>query len=215
MTGHRNGMRNYLCLDGQRFGRLVVLEMTELRYHGSIVHKCQCDCGVTKLIASRHLLNGATKSCGCLRRDQLRGDSGQRHPGMPFSHGLSEHPLYRVWVTMVSRCENPRTPNYRWYGKRGISVMEPWRSQPGTFIEWAVMGGWTESNRWTVDRIDSDGPYEPSNCQMIPMSDNSKRRHAQATRAAGRARRQRILELFEVRKSALRARRGGGGQQQS
>ena len=174
------GMRNYLYLDGQRFGRLTVVAQTDERYHGSIVHKCQCDCGVMKLVASRHLLNGQVQSCGCLRRENAK-----HLPRLEKQTPWVGHPLYRVWAGMVRRCELPTERSYKWYGAKGIRVCEAWRRHPAAFVEWATMGGWTYDNRWTVDRIDSQGPYSPWNCQMIPKSANSRR----ACEAAALARR--------------------------
>ncbi len=160
-------------LTGVRSGRLVgVRILPERNKWGSVMWLCRCDCGAETAVSSVRLNKGQIRSCGCLRRE-----NGKERKGKPnldsFRHGLIRHPLYKTWAGMKNRCGNESEPSYRYYGKRGIRVCEEWQDDPAAFITWAIMNGWTESNRWTVDRIDSDGHYDPRNCQMLSRSDNS------------------------------------------
>lgn len=92
-----------------------------------------------------------------------------------YKHGYNKrgqrHPLYNIWSGMRKRCENPKAQHFSRYGGRGISVCDEWYSA-ATFIEWALANGWVEG--LSIDRIDIDGNYEPTNCRWITVSQNSK-----------------------------------------
>lgn len=79
--------------------------------------------------------------------------------------------IYRVWSAMVQRCCNPNNAAYRNYGAKGVRVCDRWRSFDA-FI--ADMG--TPEVGMSIERIDSRGSYEPSNCTWIPRRDQSKNR---------------------------------------
>lgn len=92
-------------------------------------------------------------------------------------HGLRNHPLYGVWNSMVKRCENERSDNFKYYGGRGIHVCEEWRVHPDSFIYWGIENGYAPGLE--IDRIDNDGDYCPENCRFITHQENcapSKRR---------------------------------------
>lgn len=104
-------------LTGKRFGRLTAIEPTEEVKCRNIVWKCQCDCGNVTLVRSNSLLNGHTKSCGCLHKEQLSKRNKQS-----AIHKPNEVRLYKVWRTMIRRCENPNDKSYPIYGGRGINI---------------------------------------------------------------------------------------------
>ena len=81
--------------------------------------------------------------------------------------------LYSVWESMKKRCNNKNSKSYRFYGGKGISVCHDWNLSFISFREWANLNGYDDT--LSIDRIDSDWDYEPSNCQWIPMVDNIKR----------------------------------------
>lgn len=134
---------------GYRAGKLTCL--VELpRRSGMRLWKLRCDCGETVIALQKSFCSGGNRtSCGC---DKKAGNM----------HGLSKRPEYRNWVNMISRCENPNTPNFDNYGGRGIRVCERWRSNFKNFF--ADMGP-RPSRRHSVDRVRVDGHYEPGNCR--------------------------------------------------
>jgi len=156
--------RNTVPMAGLKIGKLLVIREADDQSKGKPKRwLCICQCGTAKSINGAHLRNGSIISCGCHRRTR-------RAPSA--THGLSTHPLYKVWLGMRSRCENPNQPNFRWYGAKGIQVRTPWR-KPEHFIDWALQNGWKPG--LVIDRIDPNAHYEPRNCRFITPSENSRR----------------------------------------
>ncbi len=126
----------------------------------------KCICGTTKKIRTISVSSGKTISCGCLASEVLKKRN--------FVHGFSRSKFYHTWTNMMSRCYNPKTKRYINYGKRGIEVCKEWHNLE-TFIEWATL---TYIDNLTLDRIDVDGNYEPSNCRwtnIITQNQNSQK----------------------------------------
>ena len=150
-------------LTGQRFGRLVAIKENGRTKQGQAMWLCQCDCGNTKTIASASLTGGLTVSCGCYGREKTI-KRNLKH-GNAYRHNKTR--LYEVWCAMIKRCENPNDNGYKYYGGRGISVANEWHDY-SNFKEWAEKSGYDENAKrldCTIDRIDVDGNYEPSNCR--------------------------------------------------
>lgn len=84
-------------------------------------------------------------------------------------HGLSKHPLYRKWCDMKKRCYNPNTERYKSYGALGIKVCEEWRTDFSAFYHWSLLTGWQKG--LTIERLDVNLDYSPSNCKYIPYSE--------------------------------------------
>ena len=162
-------MRDTTDLTGQRFGRLTVLERAGSR-SGNSLWLCKCDCGAEKYILRNNLTSGSTKSCGCLVKQSVSERSKTHGIKSLIRHGVKsiETALYKVWVSMRSRCKDANNPNYKWYGALGISVCSDW-DNPEVFIQWAKNNGYR--NGLQIDRIDSKGWYSPENCRFV----NSKR----------------------------------------
>lgn len=147
-----------LDLTGQKYGRLVVVKLGKPR--GKVRRWiCACDCGGQALAATTDLRTGNTQSCGCYMRQRQR--EGQWKHGAT-SRGAERDPLYNVWCTMKERCSNPNSQKYKDYGARGITVCERWKLSYQDFVD--DMGP-RPSDHHSIDRIDNDGNYEPSNCR--------------------------------------------------
>lgn len=139
--------------EGERFGRLTIMA---LGHRAGTVYRDQvkCDCGTIKTVCRSDIQSGRVLSCGCLRKEQAK----QR--GLATrQHGHSQTPLYHLWHTMIARCHNPNHAAYRYYGGRGIQVCDRWRRSFEAFM--ADMG--PRPVGLELDRIDSDGHYEPGN----------------------------------------------------
>ena len=96
---------------------------------------------------------------------------------MRKSHGKQPARLYRIWANMKSRCSNPNVDNYRFYGGRGIKVCDEWQDFI-SFRFWAITNGYADD--LTLDRINNDGNYEPSNCRWdthLHQCNNTRRNH--------------------------------------
>jgi len=153
-----------LQLEGQRFGRLVVVESAGSR-HSKSLWKCKCDCGNEILVESDKLRTGNTRSCGCYRHDQSISANTK--------HGYCGTRLYRIWKGIVSRCKNISSTDYKWYGAKGVKVCEDWqRFEP--FMEWALASGYRDD--LTIDRIDVFGNYEPTNCRWATTAEQNMNR---------------------------------------
>lgn len=155
--------RGYIDITGQRFGRLTVIEYAGKTSRYISLWRCRCDCGREKVVSRKNLIGGGTRSCGCLFKD--RQQHGEAVRG-------SRSKLYNIWVSMRQRCHNPNSPAWKWYGEKGISVCPEWEDYD-KFHEWALSSGYVEG--LSIDRIDSDGDYEPSNCRWIPLEENAAR----------------------------------------
>lgn len=163
------------------FGRLRVIKQVQ-SINQRAAWKCICECGVTTIKKSKYLLNGDTRSCGCLSRQvsslnakkaNPKSSASQRKDGIYFNG--KKHPLYDVWKGIKQRCLNPKNKVYRWYGAKGISICSAWMNNAAEFIRWGILNGWKPHLQ--IDRINSDGSYSPDNCQFLARSENVKKSH--------------------------------------
>lgn len=143
-------------LTGQKFGRLTVGERApippHLKYHYAWV--CTCDCGKVKEVLAKHLKRGLIVSCGCYSAE-IAGARWRKHGGK----GTTE---YAIWKRMKQRCLDPNDKGYKNWGGRGITVCKQWQDSFPAFLQ--DMGP-RPSKRYTIDRINNDGNYEPGNCE--------------------------------------------------
>jgi hypothetical protein len=146
-----------LDITNQRFGRLVAKWPAGINAGHHVYWLCLCDCGTVKAIASDHLTNGDTKSCGCLRR-KLSAERETKH-GHKKRGQVTR--TYHTWYSMKSRCHNPNTNRYSNYGGRGITVCKRWLVFEN-FLE--DMG--ERPLGTSIDRYPNNGGnYEKQNCR--------------------------------------------------
>lgn len=87
-------------------------------------------------------------------------------------HSLSQHPLYRVWQDMKTRCYNSNHKGYKDYGKRGIKICNEWINDPEIFIKWALANGWEKG--LLIDRENNNGNYTPNNVRFVNRELNQR-----------------------------------------
>lgn len=150
-------MKTRKDLTGQKFGMYTVLGYSHTK-DAQPYWVCRCDCGNERVVAGNNLKRGKSISCGCSRRVNIKHNTR----------------LYHIHGGMIQRCYNKNSPEYEFYGGRGIEICEEWRTRGKyeNFRKWAISNGYTDE--LTIDRKDVNGNYEPSNCRWITNTEQQR-----------------------------------------
>ena len=154
-------------ITGKKFGKLTAIKISKTIYGEDGKAKnywlCKCDCGNYTEVQINHLSSGHTKTCGCSFDKNFLGDITRKH-------GMHSEKIYFIYNGMKQRCYNPNNGHYKDYGGRGIKICDEWLGENGfiNFYEWAIKNGYNKEKtkkEQSIDRIDVNGNYEPSNCR--------------------------------------------------
>lgn len=120
--------------------------------------RCRCDCGNIKDILLRSIKTGRTKSCGCWYAELSAANTFR------LKHGKSYSSEYRIYYGMLRRCKDKKCKAYKNYGGRGIKICKRWRGKNGFTNFYTDMKA-RPSKKYSLERINNDGNYEPTNCK--------------------------------------------------
>lgn len=146
------------ALIGAKFNRWTVIGYNKCY----LKRLCRCECGTEKAVNASSLVRGESTSCGCYLRALL---SNQFR-----THGSSGTKAYNAWSAMRGRCNNPNNPNFHHYGGRGIKICERWERFENFLADMSE----PPSTKHSIDRMNNDGNYEPSNCRWATQKQQSR-----------------------------------------
>lgn len=189
-------------LKGMKFGRWTVLCLDETPHKGKACYwVCQCECGTIRSVRGDGLVNGTSKSCGCLKREISAINVSKNH-----KHKMSGTRIYHEWQSMKDRCFNENNSRWSRYGGRGITVCDGWKNDFQTFYDWAIANGYQDD--LTLDRIDNDGNYCPENCRWATQVEQGRNRRTNIEITIGNSTRTLTewCEIFQIDYKAAYAR---------
>jgi hypothetical protein len=166
-------MADILDVTGERYGRLIAIKRVASK-PGATMWLFRCECGVEKEIPLRSVRQGKTRACGCLGKE--RRVEAQTTHGCASKHQKTG--ALRSYTAAKRRCDYPKNNRYELYGGRGIEMCEEWRNDFAAFLR--DMG--ERPQGMSLDRIDTNGNYEPGNCRWVTPHNQALNRRPKATK---------------------------------
>lgn len=151
---------------GRKNNYLTVIGIVRNKYNNR-VFLCKCDCGNVKEVIPNFWESGRVKSCGC-KHDALCRNANKKE------NSKIHRRLYHIWSGMKQRCYNPKSTSYPNYGGRGIRICDEWLNSYESFEWWSIMNGYADD--LSIDRINVNGNYEPSNCRWADWETQASNR---------------------------------------
>lgn len=180
---NKNRPHNFVDMTGRKIGEWVVLGIDETRSKekkGEVTFWfCKCVCGKIKSYSGKWLRNNMTKgNCGCINRKIKKEKKKVINNEPEFQQ---QRRIRSIYSNMKSRCLEPNSTDYARYGAVGITLCERWREgfkyfyddMFESYVEFESING---LNSATLDRIDSTGDYEPSNCRWLTRKQQARNR---------------------------------------
>lgn len=157
-------------LVNKHFGDLIVIRKhPQKNKHGAVQWHCKCACGRNIITTTSHLRNGSTKSCGKHKGTHRNAIKG------------SESAEYQSWLSMRGRCTNKDNARYKDYGGRGITFCKRWDS----FENFLTDMGEKSDPSHSLERIDNDKGYNPSNCVWADATTQNRNQRIRSSNTSG------------------------------
>lgn len=174
---------------GNRYGQVLVLKIADKQTCKNMRYTCLCNCGKIFDIQGTELRNGIKTSCGHCDNSELSDDElfriateyvkehppikEYRYKHMDINIDPTKRRIHNIWKGMIKRCKSTSDVSYKYYGGRGISVCDEWKSFD-VFYQWAITNGYRDD--LSIDRIDYNGNYEPNNCRWADKYTQARNR---------------------------------------
>ena len=171
---------------GKKFGKLTVIGKSE-KINKAYYALCKCDCGNEKKIQTQQLLKGSSKTCGlCNKKIPKR--------------------LKTIFLAMKRRCLNEKSEAYKDYGGKGVKIYKEWLENRRSVYSWALENGYDDN--LSIDRINVNGNYEPSNCRWATITDqaNNKRNNLFLTHGNEKKTFSQWCEIYKINRSTAQYR---------